>query len=200
MARLSEEIMYQAVITNEQQYDGMFYYAVKTTGIVCRPSCKSKPPNRYNVTFFDSLEEAIKQGYRPCKRCRPDLGTHYTPEIDAIETACAIISQEYDKPALLQELPVRIGISLSHFQRLFKKEVGLTPKEFLQKIKITKATELLIGSNMSTIDICLASGFASMSSFYVAFRNQTGLSPQEYRQTQRHKGACNDHKSCSKNT
>jgi Adenosine deaminase len=190
MARLSEEIMYQAIITNEQQYDGRFYYAVKTTGIVCRPSCKSKTPNRYNVTFFDSLEEALQQGYRPCKRCRPDLGTHYMPAIDAIETACAIFSQEYDNPTLLRELPLRVGISLSHFQRIFKKEVGVTPKEYLQKTRITKATELLISSNMSIIDICLASGFANMSSFYAAFRDQTGLSPKEFRQAQNYNGGC----------
>ncbi|MCL4517234.1 MAG: helix-turn-helix domain-containing protein [Firmicutes bacterium] len=189
MAGLSKDVMYNAVISNEEQYDGVFFYAVKTTGIVCRPSCKSKVPNRDNVIFFTNLEEAIRQGYRPCKRCRPDIGPCYAPTIDAVEAACDIISQEYDNPGLLRELPHRLGISSSHFQRLFKKTIGQTPKEYLQKIRIAKAAELLSNSTISNIDVCLAAGFTNLSSFYAAFRSEIGLPPKEYRQEQARKGS-----------
>lgn len=187
MARLSEDIMYQAVSANEQQYDGEFFYAVKTTGIVCRPSCKSKVPNRDNVIFFNTIEEALLQGYRTCKRCRPDLGPRYMPEIDVIYAARDIMIREYENPDLLRALPFRIGISASYFQRLFKQTIGQTPKEYLKKLRITKATELLCSSTMSNIDICMATGFANLSSFYVAFRSETGLSPKEYRQERSNK-------------
>lgn len=187
MARLSEDTMYQAVISNEQRYDGVFFYAVKTTGIVCRPSCKSKVPNRENVIFFDTVDDALQQGYRVCKRCRPDLRPGDRAELDAVFVACDILNQEYANPDLLHELPLRIGISSSHLQRLFKKAVGQTTKEYLQKLRITKAAELLVRSNLSNIDVCMESGFANLSTFYVAFRSETGLSPKEYRQEQGNK-------------
>lgn len=187
MAHLSEDAMYHAVISNEEQVDGSFYYAVKTTGIVCRPSCKSKVPNRENVTFFTMLEDALRQGYRPCKRCRPDMGVRYMPEMDAVEAACTIMNQEYNNPDLLKRLPFRVGVSSSHFNRLFKKAMGQTPNEHLQRIKIAKATELLSGSMMSNIDVCMAAGFTTLSSFYAIFRRETGLSPKEYREEQEHR-------------
>lgn len=188
MALTSHDRMYQAVIANKKEYDGIFFYAVKTTGIVCRPSCKSKVPNRDNVTFFNTLEDALQQGYRPCKRCRPDL-SEYIPEANTVEVICDIISQEYANSDLLRELPIRMGISSSHLQRLFKKLMGQTLKEYLQRVRVTKAAELLSGSAMSNIDVSMAVGFASLSCFYVAFRNQQGLSPREYRQRTTAQGA-----------
>lgn len=184
MSQLSEDIMYQAVVTNDRNYDGVFLYAVRTTGIVCRPSCKSKIPNRGHVAFFHTLEEALRQGYRPCKRCRPDMGPQYRPDMDAVREACDIMKREYANPSLLRELPLRIRVSASHFQRLFKKGIGLTPKKYLQKLRIAKAAELAGSSTMSSIDICMAAGFASLSAFYAAFRSETGLSPKECRQEQ----------------
>jgi AraC family transcriptional regulator of adaptative response / methylphosphotriester-DNA alkyltransferase methyltransferase len=181
MVQLTEDAMYQAIVANEQQFDGIFYYAVKTTGIVCRPSCKSKVPNSDNVTFFTKLEDAFCQGYRACKRCRPDLGLRYMPESEFVKLACDIMLREYVSPVLVRELPLRIGVSSSHFQRIFKKIVGKTPKQYLQQLRIGKAVELLDSSTMNILDICIASGFANLSSFYVAFRSETGLSPREYK-------------------
>lgn len=173
--------MWEAVAANDAQYDGAFYYAVKTTGIVCRPSCRSKVPNRENVVFFTSLDEALHDGFRPCKRCRPDLGAHYRPEEDIVELACRLLRGEYHNPNILAELPERIGISFFHFQRLFKRVTGCTPKEYLQRIRIDKAAELLAHSSLNNTDICLTVGFRSVSGFYTAFRQHMGLPPKKYR-------------------
>lgn len=187
MNKLSENKMWEVSIANDASYDGVFYYAVKTTGVVCRPSCKSKIPNRDNVSFFRSFEEAIHHGYRPCKRCRPDLGARYAPEKESIESACNILKAEYHNPEILEELPSRVGISSFHFQRLFKKVTAHTPKEFLQGIRVNKAAELLVRSKRNNTDICLTVGFKSLSGFYSAFRLQKGCSPREYRKTQESK-------------
>lgn len=182
--KLTRDEMYQAVVTNQARYDGVFYYAVTTTGVVCRPSCKSRAPSRAHTVFFATLAEALRHGYRPCKRCRPDLGPRYRPAADVIATALTIIKREYLKPRLLPELPKRIGISMSHLQRLFRQHTGHTLKWHIQQRRITQAAMLLRDTAMSVIDVGLTVGFASPSSFCAAFRGVTGLSPTAYRRRQ----------------
>ncbi|MDF2636595.1 MAG: Ada metal-binding protein [Pelosinus sp.] len=181
---LLEKEQWKAVEQCDSKYDGAFFYAVKTTGIVCRPSCKSKVPNRDNVSFFTTLDDALRQGYRICKRCRPDLGAQYMPELELVKTACDIMKQEYFNLILLRELPLRLNVSSSHFQRMFKKIVSRTPKKYLSTLRIEKAIELLDSSTMSIMDISLEVGFASLSSFYLAFRAEMVCSPSEYRRGQ----------------
>ena len=77
---MTEDEMYEAVITNDANYDGLFFYAVKSTGIFCRPSCRSKKPLRENVCYFSYAGEAMKAGFRPCKRCRSDLLSYHPME------------------------------------------------------------------------------------------------------------------------
>lgn len=98
-----------------------------------------------------------------------------------MSAAVAIMNRKYARPALLQELPGSIGVSASHLQRLFKKSTGQTPKKYLQRLRISKATALLSKTAMNVIDVGLAVGFANLSSFYAAFRDVTGLSPTQYR-------------------
>ncbi|MFT9494790.1 Ada metal-binding domain-containing protein [Anaerosolibacter sp.] len=70
---MQNEEKWNAVMNNNEHYDGLFFYAVKTTKIFCRPSCKAKVPLRKNTLFFSSADEALKEGFRPCKMCRPDI-------------------------------------------------------------------------------------------------------------------------------
>ncbi|MFB4165007.1 Ada metal-binding domain-containing protein [Alteribacillus sp. JSM 102045] len=82
------------VHASDGAYDGLFFYAVKTTGIVCRPSCKSRRPNKENITFFQSFEEAKQAGFRPCKRCRPDA-IRFNPPMELINDTKAYIHKHY---------------------------------------------------------------------------------------------------------
>lgn len=178
--KLTKDIMWTIVINNNPTYDGVFYYGVKTTKIFCRPSCKSKRPLRKNVLFFDNIQHAITAGHRPCKRCRPDLDTFTEPIKLMINTVSYIIETEYSNPQLLAEIPARIGLSSFHLQRSFKKETKITPKAYLQRIRIKRAEELLQQSTLNNTEICFTVGFQSISCFYATFRTITGFSPKAF--------------------
>lgn len=127
--KIGPDSLWKAVIRCDERYDGFFYYAVKTTGIFCRPSCRSKTPKRENVEFFFSREESLRKGYKPCKRCRPDLQTStYAPNREWIQEVKKLLETEFDRPWTLQSLSKRIGISPHHLQRLFKKRNRRQPQ------------------------------------------------------------------------
>ncbi len=183
MEPLDSARMWRAVLSNDSGADGQFYYGVRTTGIFCRPSCKSKPPLRENVRFFGSSGAAIAAGFRPCKRCRPDLAAEYPePAATLSEAAERILTEEYADPEVLPALPGRLGVSAAHLQRLFKRRLGVTPRVFLQRQRVKQAAALIADSRLNNTEICLAVGFESLSNFYAAFRAATGVAPGRYRQ------------------
>ncbi|KAK0261320.1 hypothetical protein B0A54_03487 [Friedmanniomyces endolithicus] len=123
---------WQALVAREASADGVFVYCVRTTGIYCRPVCKSRLARRANVEFFDTPTQAETAGYRACKRCRPELAS-YTPEMDKISKACAAMldSQSDGPPPKLDELARHVGLTKFHFHRSFKRAMGITPREFM---------------------------------------------------------------------
>ncbi|WHY81655.1 Ada metal-binding domain-containing protein [Siminovitchia fortis] len=178
---LSEAAMWEATVTCNPEYDGKFFYAIKTTGIYCRPSCRSKTPRYKNVSFFKNAVEAQKAGYRPCKRCRPDLKLQsYDPLESIIEDTKEIIENKYWKNIHLNTLAEEVGVSRFHLNRIFKNRTGYTPRMYLEKIRIQKAKELLNTTKLSSTDIGFQIGYQSISSFYNAFKRCTGLSPREF--------------------
>ncbi|MDQ0351572.1 AraC family transcriptional regulator of adaptative response / methylphosphotriester-DNA alkyltransferase methyltransferase [Alkalibacillus filiformis] len=185
--------MWEATISCNSAYDGLFFYAVKTTGIFCRPSCKSRVPNRENVSFFSNATNAHKAGYRPCKRCRPDLKSIKTfdPLEKVIEDIKQIIEEKYGQKILLDELASMVGVSPYHLNRLFKNRTGNTPRMYLEQIRVSKAKELLLTTNLNSTEISFKVGFQSMSSFYHAFKRRTGLSPSQF-QAQYFKDSANE--------
>lgn len=177
---LKEDEKWQAVVECDECFDGQFFYGVKTTGIFCKPSCKSKTPLRSNVEFFDNGEAASSYGFRPCKRCRPDL-LQYNPNIELIEKAKKIYDMYfYDSDKLRIELK-KLGISQSHLSRLFQTQYGTTPMEYMNKLRINKAAILLSEANMNILNVANECGFGSLSAFYHRFKKSMGCTPSEYR-------------------
>lgn len=178
---MSSQDKWNAVITNNKEYDGKFFYAVKSTHIFCRPSCSSKPPLEENVTYFDTAKAAMEAGYRPCKRCRPDL-PEYQPAAELADKMKAAIDQLFaDRTALSEELE-KLGMSRRHMAEIFANQYGQTPGEYANACRIQEAKEQLKNQDTSVLDIALALGFESLPSFYNLFRKHTKMSPGDYRQ------------------
>lgn len=175
---MTDSERWNAVITNDQSYDGDFFYGVKSTGIFCRPSCASKPPKPQNVVFFDSRADAERAGFRPCKRCRPDLIT-YDPMAELADEAKAIIDCNFTERLELIEKLNALGVTRRHLTELFEKRFDLSPEQYIAQIRFQRAKELLDNGCRST-DVAFAVGMESSTSFAVFFKKQAGISPTEY--------------------
>lgn len=180
MTAYSEQTMWRAVAACDPSFDGRFCYGVLTTRVFCRPSCKSRQPRRENTRFFPDPDAAVAAGFRPCKRCRPDAAT-FTPGQDIVRAACDLIQAEYANPAILAELPRRVGLSRSHLARLFKHHTGQSPQDHLHAARIAKAKELLAAGTLTGTRVSYEVGYGAPSRFFAAFRAHTGLSPRAWR-------------------
>ncbi len=172
--------MYEAVLDNNESYDNIFFYAVKSTGIYCRPSCKSKAPKKENVEFFSHAHEARIAGYRPCKRCRSDL-LDYKPMQDIAKKLKKLIDASFAETSNLHEEMDNLGLSRKRMVEIFKDEYGITPSHYMNDLRYEEAKKLLMQSNYEIIDIAYSVGFGSLSAFYKFFKERVGISPAAYR-------------------
>jgi len=179
---ISDNEKWQAVVNCDKSYDGLLFYGVKTTGIFCRPSCRAKTPVRGNVVFFDNAINAIDEGFRPCKKCRPDEAV-FEPNLELVNKAKDIIEANYDKPIDINHISKQLGVSTNHLTRLFKQNSGLTPTHYIAKLRISKSAELLEQADKNIIEIAYISGFYSLSNFYKHFKELIGQTPNEYRKS-----------------
>ncbi len=170
-----DEERWQAVKRRDPAFDGKFFFAVRTTGVFCRPSCASRPAKRENVSFFSTATEAEKAGYRACKRCRPDKLDAPDPQIEAVKRACAEIEQAEEAPKLA-ELAAGAGLSPYHFHRVFKAITGVTPKAYAAETRARRASDKLRTAETVTEAIYDA-GFNSSSRFYESTAARLGMTP-----------------------
>lgn len=170
---------WSAVLARDPRADGQFVYAVKTTGIYCRPSSLARLPKPENVEFFDTAEQAQAAGYRPSKRAAADQ-TDVTAQHSAlVATACRQIESAESLPSL-KELAEVAGMSSFHFHRIFKAITGLTPKGYATGHRSRKVRERLEDGN-SVTDALYDAGFNSNSRFYESADNLLGMKPGDYR-------------------
>ena len=172
---------WQAITHNDVKFDEIFIYAVKSTGIFCRPSCKSRNPKKENVRIFNDANEAIAEGFRPCKRCKP--GGLRLPDEEFAMQIGEYIDEHYCEPLTLEILADMCHGSPYHLQRTYKKVTGLTPVEYIQKVRISKAMYELITTNKSVAEIGLSVGLPNPSYFITLFKLKIGQTPKQYRKT-----------------
>jgi len=183
---ISDFEKWQAVVSCDKKYDGIFYYGLNTTRIFCRPSCKSKTPTQDNVVFFDNAAQAMASGFRPCKKCCPDKIV-YEPELEIIKKAMDLFNETYNQQVNLEYASRQLGVSINHLIKIFKKHIGLTPFQYISKMRIDRAKMLLKQGDISILEIAYSVGYESLSTFYRCFKDQTGYTPNEYRKNREEK-------------
>ena len=171
--------MWNSVVTRDRHADGAFVYAVRTTGVYCKPSCASRRPRREHVAFFDTADEAQRAGFRACRRCRPDAAPQPDPWADKIHRACVYLANVDGHPSLAA-LAARVGGSPYHLQRNFKRIVGVTPREYADAIRLRKMKRALRGGENVT-GALVDAGYGSSSRFYERAAGKLGMLPSTYR-------------------
>jgi AraC family transcriptional regulator of adaptative response/methylated-DNA-[protein]-cysteine methyltransferase len=170
---------WRAVRRRDARADGIFYFAVKTTGVYCRPHCASRRPRRENVVFHDSCAAAERAGFRPCKRCDPRGKLLADLHADAIAKACRLI-RELDPVPPLGELARAVGLSRYHFHRIFTRLVGLTPSRYARAERGQRLRQELVRGRTVT-DAYLRAGFNSSARFYGTADRDLGMKPKDFR-------------------
>ncbi|MCH9016838.1 MAG: bifunctional DNA-binding transcriptional regulator/O6-methylguanine-DNA methyltransferase Ada [Chloroflexi bacterium] len=172
--------MWEAVRTRDSSADGRFVYAVRSTGIYCRPTCPSRRPAPHRVAFFTGAVEAEAAGFRACKRCLPD---QETPSTSLVRRVCRYIQEQSERSGpvpTLAELGRAVGSSPSHLRRVFKETTGVTPRQYAAAWRLDRFKAMIKdGQDISTA--LYEAGFGSSSRLYETSEEQMGMSPGAYR-------------------
>jgi len=169
----TDDARWRAVEIRDPAADGQFFYAVRTTGIFCRPICPSRRPNRENAAFYESSAEARREGFVPCKRCRP---TEVSSRQRVVAQVQEILECEESEPTLA-ELGTRVGLSPSHLQRVFKRATGLSPKQYAMARREERLAAALREGQQVTHAMYDA-GYGSSQAMYSGSAERLGMAPR----------------------
>lgn len=167
-----------SVLARDPQADGKFYYSVKTTGVYCRPSCAARRARPEHVRFHATCREAEREGFRPCKRCRPDQAA-VEPHAAKIAEVCRFIEESQETHSL-EQLAARAGLSAYYFHRVFKASTGLTPREYSAAHR-AKRVRSKLGECATVTEAIYDAGYNSNGRFYETSNEVLGMTPSNYR-------------------
>jgi AraC family transcriptional regulator of adaptative response/methylated-DNA-[protein]-cysteine methyltransferase len=169
-----------AVLQRDGNFDGRFVYAVRSTGIYCRPTCPSRRPARPQVVFFPGAGAAELAGFRACRRCRPEERTSGQSRlVGLVRDACRFIEQNYAEGVDLLALSARFNVSASHLQRMFKRTLGVSPAQYANACRMNSVKTILRNGSDVTSAIYEA-GFGSSSRLYERTPSEFGMTPAVY--------------------
>jgi AraC family transcriptional regulator of adaptative response/methylated-DNA-[protein]-cysteine methyltransferase len=173
--QLSIDVMYQAIVNKDISFEGVFFTAVKTTGIFCRPSCRARKPKKENVEFFSTVREAIVKGYRPCRVCNPMENLNETPSLIK-----QLMNDLNDDPSLkIKDGDLRQRqLEPNTVRRWFLKNYGITFHAYQRMLRINTAFKKIQGGQTVT-DAAFDTGYDSLSGFGDSFRTVFGFSPKD---------------------
>ena len=174
--KIDEAAAWTAFEARDRGQDGLFVGAVRTTGIYCKPSCPARRPKRENVSFFRTSAAARDAGYRACLRCRPD---EVGRDREAVAEAVRLI-EAAEQPQLLVNLAAAVGYAQHHFQRLFTRDVGVSPAAYARAVRARRA-ETHLGEEKSVTDAIYDAGYANPSRFYADVSERLGMTPSAWR-------------------
>ena len=175
-----------ARIRKDRNFDGRFVFGVTTTGIFCRPSCPSPVANEANVRYFDTLYQAMDEGFRPCLRCRPDM-TGWTPHPDVeggtvVQMALELIQSGFLHHHTIAELAGELLVSDRHLRGLFTRFLGASPARVAACEKARFAKRLLLESEATVTEVAHSAGFGSIRQFNTVFKKTFGKTPSGVRE------------------
>jgi AraC family transcriptional regulator of adaptative response/methylated-DNA-[protein]-cysteine methyltransferase len=174
LTNITDEDRWQIALAKDRRFDGAFVTGVHSTGIYCRPSCPARPPLRKNVRFYGTAADARAAGLRPCKRCSPDT--------QSAEEACvlaAIAAIRAEGAMTLGALADLTGYTPTHFQRLFKRTVGLSPAAFAKALREERVREAL-SAGLNVTEALSKAGYDAPKTFYKATKGRLGMSPSDW--------------------
>ena len=187
ISAIDPKICEQARLTRDVRFDGLFFTAVRTTGIYCRPVCPAPTAHARNVEYFPNAAAAASAGYRPCLRCRPEAAPG-TPLTRARSELVGAALRMIDAGALdedsVAKLARRIGVGERHLRRLFVAELGAGPLEIAATRRLLFAKKLLTETALPVTRIAHAAGYASLRRFNAAFVAGYGRAPRALRHEQ----------------
>ena len=184
----TDEHRYEAVRGRDPRFDGVFFTAVRTTGIYCRPSCPAMTPKRTNVRFFPSAAAAQAAGFRACRRCRPDAvpgSAEWNLRADVIGRAMRLINDGVIDREGVTGLAARLGYSERQVQRHLVAELGAGPLALARAQRAHTARVLLQTTQLAAADVAFAAGFASVRQFNDTIREVYASTPTELRTSAR---------------
>jgi AraC family transcriptional regulator of adaptative response/methylated-DNA-[protein]-cysteine methyltransferase len=176
VTRLDPDTSWAAFMRRDRSWDGRVIGAVSTTGVYCKPSCPARRPKRENVTFFATAQEARAAGYRPCLRCKPD---EVGRDREAVAQAVKFIEAAEEAPTLA-EVADAVGYAPHHFQRIFKRDLGVSPAEYARGLR-NRRTEAALKANGRVTDAVYDAGYSGPSSFYSDAKERLGMTPSAWR-------------------
>lgn len=170
---------WRIVQARDRRYDGTFVYAVRSTGIYCRPSCPSRRPRRAQVSFYPRPEAAEVAGFRACRRCRPHLTAGGDPHLELVRQVCRRLDEHPDESATLAALARDAGVSAHQLHRVFKRLMGITPREYREATRVNRLKRHLKRRPRVSPAVYEA-GFSSSSRVYERSDALLGMTPATY--------------------
>ncbi len=181
---LDFEICDAARLRRDQSFDGVFFIAVKTTKIYCRPICPAKASLSKNITFLPSAAACEEAGYRPCLRCRPETAP-FSPAWNGTKSTVARALKLIENGGLdgmtIDDFAEKLGVGERHLCRLFQKHLGASPTSVAKTIRVQKAKRLLDETELRIKEIAYRSGFSSLRRFNTVFKETYRAAPSAIR-------------------
>ncbi len=174
---MQAETRWKLVLARDSHSDGAFVYAVRSTGVYCRPSCASRRPRREQVVFFPLPAAAERAGFRPCRRCKPEQAKSADTQLELVRRVCRELDAGAGESVTLSTLAERLNLSSFHLQRTFKRVMGISPREYQDARRIERLKKEL-KDNRSVTYALYEAGFGSSSRLYEG--TKLGMTPLTY--------------------
>ena len=171
---------WQQVLERDARADGKFYYAVRSTGIVCKPSCASRRPSLKNVQFFQTLAEAVDAGYRACRRCEPErTSPKPDPQAELVAQVAKRLREQTEERQTMSELAGEAGVDRLTLMRAFRRVFGVSPAQYARAQRMERFKRKMRRPEMTVTDAIYEAGFGSSSRLYENNGAQLGMTPRE---------------------